>query len=84
MSAVSDGAHRLWVAMWSRASSDGVFRRDPRALARRVLRIDSAADVAVLLAELEQADLLDACPRCLWRGIQLRNRAGVPCPTSQA
>lgn len=75
-------AHRLWIAMWSRADEGGVFRADPRRLAVAVLGIVCEREVARLLAELEKAQLIDTCPRRRWRGVQLRNRAGMPRPSS--
>lgn len=65
-------AHRLWIAMWSRADEGGVFRADPRRLAVAVLGIACEREVARLLVELEKAQLIDACPRQQWRGIRLR------------
>lgn len=80
--AVSGDAHRLWIAMWSRADDSGVFRADPRKLARRVLRIDDARAVAGMLAELERARLIDACSSRGWRGVQLRGSTSEQSPAA--
>lgn len=68
-------AYRFWIAMWARADGRGVFRADPRRLARAVLGVEASGDVARLLAQLELCQFIEPCPRQRWRGIQLRSHA---------
>lgn len=75
-------AYRLWIAMWSRADDDGVFRGDPRRLFRVVIGRPDSHDIAAVLAELERARLVAACPRRRWRGIQLLGAHAVCAPPS--
>lgn len=83
MIARSSDAYRLWIAMWSRADDDGVFRGDPRRLFRVVVGRSESHDVAALLAELERAHLVEPCPRQRWRGIRLCGDHAAPSTTPE-